>query len=64
MSYDPPAGLVQGLPVQVCVVVLQVVSTEITAANHVSEFKCSIEFNEPMTTRLEMEEKPSVRDSQ
>lgn len=53
VSCDSLAGLEDVLPVDVCVVILQVISREITAANHMSEFERSVEFNETMTTRLE-----------
>lgn len=55
VSCDSLAGLDDVLPVDVCVVILQVISREITAANHMSEFERSVEFNETMTTRLEGE---------
>lgn len=56
MSCDPPAGLIQSLPVHVRVVQLQVVSTEITPTNHVSQFKGPIELNEAMTAHLDAEQ--------
>lgn len=45
----------------VCVIVLQVVSTEITTTNHVSQFKSTVEFYEPMTTCLETKNKQPIR---
>lgn len=50
---DPPAGLVQRLPVHVSLIVLQVVSTEITATDHVAEPESSVEFHKAMTACLE-----------
>lgn len=47
----------------VCVIVLQVVSTEITTTNHVSQFKSTVEFYKPMTTCLETKDKQPVRNS-
>ena len=55
MSCDLLAGLDDVLPVDICVVILQVISREITAANHMSEFERSVEFNKTMTTCLEGE---------
>ena len=52
VSCDPPAGLVLALPLNLAVVILEVISKEVTPANHLSEFEHSVEFNEAMTTRL------------
>lgn len=54
---DLPAGLVQRLPVQVSIILLQVVSTEKTTTDHVTQFESSIEFNKAMTTCLESRNK-------